>query len=136
MSRDRNLRVRMYPYYELFVHHYFENDMVWDLLWHWKIHSKKRIGLFPSTSLIWCSGFSEGATHTGSVPKGYQNSLERVMKRPSKKEIVFPTYILSNDDAVFELQKFLRSMYASPLRMYYRWGRDKVKSYINGHFHI
>ncbi len=73
MNKDSGLKNRMYPYYDLFFHHYLQKDMTWDLLWQWKMHSLKRVGVFPSTSLIWCSGFERNSHPHCRCSKGIPN---------------------------------------------------------------
>lgn len=132
MRMDACLRRRMYPYYDMFVYHYQKNEMTWDLLWHWKLQSLKRLGVFPSTSLIWCSGFDETATHTTSVPKGYQVSYEHVMDVEWPDTIRFPAQVSTDPKAVWVLKRFLLSMYAHPVRMFYRRMRDTIKAKLKG----
>jgi hypothetical protein len=128
MNKDSGLRKRMYPYYDMFVHFYKGNIMVWDLLWHWKFHSLNKLGVFPSASLIWCSGFDETATHTTSIPKdGYQSSYEQVMTVKRSEYFRFPDQVTFDPHAVQALNKFLHSMYGSPLKRIYRKMRDSIK---------
>jgi hypothetical protein len=131
IRKDAALRRRLYPYSDMLEYHFLKNEMVWDLLWHWKLQSMKKIGVFPSNSLIWCSGFDETATHTGRVPKGYQTPLEKVMAYEIPERFRFPKDDQVDPQAVRELKKFLHSMYATPLRMFYRRVRDRVKVKFN-----
>ena len=127
MNKDASLRKRLYPYSDFF-HHYLINEMVWDLLWHWKLRSLNRLGVFPANSLIWCSGFDKSATHTGSAPIGYQESYEHVMFVKLPDPIRFPGQISADPESVRALNRFLRSMYAHPVRMFYRRVRDTIKA--------
>jgi hypothetical protein len=135
MRMDSALRKRMYPYYDMFIHFYLEKDMVWDLLWHWKLRSLNKVGVFPSNSLVWCSGFDATAIHTGSVPDGYQESFEKVMAVNLSETILFPEKIDADPQAVQALKKFLHSKYPHPLRMFYRRVRDTIKAKLKGQFH-
>lgn len=127
IRKGARLRRRLYPYNDIFEHHYMINDMTWGLLWHWKLHSLEKVGVFPSTSLIWCSGFDETATHTGKVPKGYQTSFEEVMAFKLPEPIRFPEKVQIDPQEARALKKFLRSKYAHPLKMYYRRLRNTIK---------
>jgi hypothetical protein len=133
MRKDANLRRRMYPYFDMFMHFYQKNEMVWDLLWHWKLQSLNRVGVFPSASLIWCSGFDETATHTTSVPKtGYQTPYEQVMAVKLSETISFPGQISADPRTVWALRRFLHSMYVHPIRRFYRRMRDTIKAILKG----
>jgi hypothetical protein len=133
MHKDAGLRRRLYPYYDMFIYHYQKNDMVWDLLWHWKLRNLKRVGVFPATSLIWCSGFDETATHTTSVPpKGYQASYEQVMAVKLPETFSFPARVSADPRAVWALRRFLYSMYVHPVRRFYRRIRDSIKMMLKG----
>ena len=131
MRKDAGLRRRLYPYYDMFTYYYQRNEMVWDLLWHWKLRSQNKLGVFPATSLIWCSGFDDTSTHTGSVPKGYQASYEQVMASKLSEIICFPEEVSANPRAIRALRSYLRSMYSHPIRSFYRRMRGMLKAKLN-----
>lgn len=130
MRRDSGLRKRIYPYFDIFFHHYLLNEMVWDLLWHWKLLSQKKLGVFPAKSLIWCSGFDETATH-GGVPAGYQATYDQVMSFNLPETIRFPEQVSVDPNEARALKVFQRHMYAHPVRMFYRRVRDTIKVKLN-----
>jgi hypothetical protein len=127
IRKDAALRRRLYPYSDMLEYHFLKNEMVWDLLWHWKLQSMKKIGVFPSKSLIWCSGFDETATHTPFVPKGYQASYVEVMSNKYPEIFRFPGKNSIDPKEVKALNIFLHSKYPHPLWMFLRRIRNKVK---------
>lgn len=133
MSRNSELRKKMFPYYDMFMDHYDRNEMVWDLLWRWKIQSQNKIGLFPSTSLSWCSGFDQNASHTTAVPDGYQTIYDDVMSASLHKKLTLPDQIIIDQNAMKSLREFLINMYPNQsLRTFLRRLRYKLSTKISG----
>jgi hypothetical protein len=133
MDRQPELRKHLFPYYDMFLFHYERNEMVWDLLWRWKIQSQNKIGLFPSTSLTWCSGFDQNATHTNAVPDGYQASYDKVMSSRLHQELVLPDQYTIDSKVMKSLWKFLKYMYPhQSLITFLRRFRYKLSTKLSG----
>ena len=103
----------------------------WDILFYWAIFSNKKLGVYPSYSLVRNEGFDGSGVHFTEKWAGYTPLKNGSIEWAADYKFSRPPEVTIDEQTLHNIESFLYSAHHGRLKRIYGMYINRVKQYLN-----